>query len=64
MKITAPIFSHNRECDNNLWFGEVALEGFEENIFNDDIMQPPLFDFYDDFINHSWSDFVADESFM
>ena len=58
------MFSHNRECDSKLWFGEIALNGFEQFIFNDDIEQPPLFDSYDDFVNHSWPEFVEDNSFM
>ncbi len=52
--------SHNIECDNKLWLGEVALNDFEEYILTDDIMIPPLFDSYSDFIEHSWSDFVED----
>ena len=32
------MFSHNRDCDNNLWFGELALNGFEQFIFNDEIV--------------------------
>ena len=58
------MFSHNRECDSKLWFGEIALNDFEQFIFNDEIEQPPLFDAYDDFVNHSWPEFVEDNSFM
>ena len=58
------MFSHNRDCDNKLWFGEIALNGFERFIFNDEIMIPPLFDSYDDFVNHDWPEFVEDNSFM
>lgn len=58
------MFSHNRECDNKLWFGELALNGFEQFVFNDDIVSPPIFDDYDDFVNHSWPEFVQDNSFM
>ena len=57
------MFRHNKECDNKLWFGELALGGFEQFIFNDEIMVPPLFDAYDDFINHSWPVFVEDNSY-
>ena len=57
------VFRHNRECDSKLWFGELALNGFEHFIFNDEIMDPPMFDSYDDFINHSWPVFVEDNSF-
>ena len=57
------LYRHNHECDTKLWFGEVALDGFEEDIFNDDIMAPPLFDSYDDFVNHSWPAFVEDNSY-
>ena len=57
-------FSHNRYCDNKLWFGELALNGFEQYIFNDEIMMPSLFDSYDDFIGHSWPEFIEDNSFM
>lgn len=57
-------FSHNRECDNKLWFGEIALNGFEQYILTDDIMIPPLFDSYDDFVEHSWPEFVEDNSYM
>ena len=57
------LMTHNRECDVNLWFGEVALDGFEEFVFTDEIMIPPLFDAYDDFIGHGWSEFVEDNSF-
>lgn len=57
-------FRHNRECDSKLWFGELALNGFEQYIFNDDIMMPSLFDAYDDFVEHSWPEFVEDNSFM
>ena len=58
------MFSHNRECDNKLWFGELALNGFERFIFHDETMMPPLFDSYDDFIIHDWPEFVEDNSFM
>ncbi len=58
------MFSHNRDCDNKLWFGEIALNGFERFIFNDEIMIPPLFDSYDDFVKHDWPEFVEDNSFM
>ena len=47
------VLKHNRECDN----------GFEQYIFNDDIMDPVLFDSYDDFIIHSWPVFVEDNSY-
>lgn len=57
-------FSHNRYCDNKLWFGEIALNQFEEYIMTDDIMLPPLFDAYSDFVEHSWPEFVEDNSFM
>ena len=57
-------FRHNRECDAKLWFGELALNGFEQFIFNDEIMVPPIFDSYDDFIDHSWPEFVQDNSYM
>lgn len=57
------VFRRNRECDTKLWFGELALDGFEEFIFNDEIMGPPLFDAYEDFIDHSWPVFVEDNSF-
>ena len=57
------MFRHNHECDNKLWFGEIALEGFEEKIFNEDLMEPAIFDTYDDFIEHSWPLFVEDNSF-
>ena len=52
------MFSHNRDCDNKLWFGEIPLNGFERFVFVDDTMQPPLFDSYDDFINHDWFFYV------
>ena len=58
------IFSHNRDCDSKLWFGEIALNGFEQFVFNDEIEIPPLFDAYDDFVIHSWPEFVEDNSFM
>ena len=57
------LFRHNHECDKKMWFGEIALGGFEQFIFNDDIMIPPLFDAYDDFVNHSWPVFVEDSSY-
>ena len=57
-------FRHNSECDRKLWFGELALDGFEQFVFNDDIMMPPLFDSYDDFVDHSWPEFVQDNSYM
>ena len=57
-------FKHNRECDNKLWFGEIALNGFEQYILTDDIMMPSLFDSYDDFVDHTWPEFVQDNSFM
>ncbi len=57
------VFKHNRECDANMWFGELALNGFEHFVFNDEIMEPPMFDTYDDFINHAWPVFVEDNSF-
>ena len=53
-------FSHNRDCDNKLWLGEVALNNFEQYILTDDIMFPPLFDSYNNFVEHSWPDFVED----
>ena len=58
------MFSHNRNCDDKLWFGELALNGFERFVFNDETMQPPIFDTYDNFINHDWPEFVEDNSFM
>lgn len=57
------LYRRNHECDTKLWFGEVALDGFEEFIFNDEIMIPPLFDAYDDFVNHAWPEFVEDGSY-
>lgn len=57
------LYRRNHECDNKLWFGEVALDGFEQDIFNDEIMIPPLFDSYDDFVNHAWPEFVEDGSY-
>lgn len=57
-------YSHNRHCDNKLWFGEVALNDFEEFIMTDDIMIPPLFDSYSDFVEHSWPEFVEDNAYM
>ena len=57
------LFRHNHECDKKLWFGEIALGGFEQYIFNDEIMVPPLFDAYDDFVNHAWPVFVEDNSY-
>ena len=57
------LYRRNHECDTKLWFGEVALDGFEEFIFNDEIMIPPLFDSYDDFVNHAWPEFVEDGSY-
>lgn len=58
------VFKHNGNCDAKLWFGEVALKGFEETIFNDYIMMPPLFEAYDDFVSHTWPEFVEDNSYM
>ena len=58
------MFSHNHNCDNKLWFGSVALGGFERFVFIDETMQPALFDSYDDFIDHDWYDFIEDSSFM
>ena len=58
------MFSHNRDCDSHLWFGELALNGFEQFVLNDNIVMPHLFDAYDDFVNHSWAEFVEDNSFM
>lgn len=57
------LFSHNRVCDTDLWFGELALDGFEQFVMTDDIVMPPLFDSYDDFVNHNWPEFVEDNSF-
>ena len=57
-------FKHNRECDSKLWFGELALNGFEQFVLNDEIMLPSLFDSYDDFVEHSWPEFVQDNSYM
>ncbi len=57
------VFRHNHECDAKLWFGELALDGFEQFIFNDEIMEPVLFNAYDDFINHAWPEFVEDNSY-
>ena len=62
--MSALTFSHNRECDNKLWFGSLALDGFEKFVFVDDTMDPPLFDSYDNFINHDWYEFIEDSSFM
>ncbi|MBQ9595862.1 MAG: hypothetical protein IJR35_08395 [Synergistaceae bacterium] len=57
------MFSHNRECDNKHWFGEVALEAFEDYILVDDIIEPLVFNSYEDFIDHNWSDFVSNSAF-
>ena len=57
------LLSHNRECDHKLWFGEIALNGFEQFVFTDEIMIPPLFDSYTDFIDNAWPEFVEDNSF-
>ena len=57
------IFSHNRNCDAMHWFGELPLNRFEEFVFNDDIMQPPIFDVYDEVITHSWPAFIMENSF-
>lgn len=59
------MFSHNKNCDNKFWFGELSLKGFEEFIFNDNIMKPPLNDaYYDEVIEHSWPGFIIDSAFM
>ncbi len=57
------VLSHNRGCDARHWFGELSLNKFEQYVLNDDIMQPPLFDAYDEVITHSWSAFIIDNSF-
>ncbi len=57
-------FTHNRECDNKLWLGEIALNGFEQYILTDEIMLPPLFDSYSDFVEHSWPEFVEDSLYQ
>ena len=58
------MFSRNRDSSNKLWFGEVALDGFERFVFIDETMEPPLFDTYDNFIEHDWFEFVEDSAFM
>ncbi len=57
------ILSHNRSCDSKHWFGELSLNKFEEFVFNDDIMNPPLFEAYDEVITHSWPTFIIENSF-
>ncbi len=57
------ILSHNRRCDEKLWFGELSLNQFERYVLNDDIMQPHLFDSYDEVITHMWPSFIIDNSF-
>ena len=57
------MFAHNHECDARHWLGEVALDDFEEFILTDDIIEPAVFDSYDDFIDHNWSDFVSENAF-
>ncbi len=57
------ILSHNRLCDEKLWFGEMSLNQFERYVLNDDIMKPQLFDAYDEVITHMWSSFIVDNSF-
>ena len=57
------VYSHNRDCDAKHWFGEMQLKKFEEFILNDDIMQPPLFDSYDEVSTHTWPAFIIENSF-
>ena len=57
------VFSHNRDCDNNLWFGSLALNEFEEDISNDYVMDPGLFPYYDEFIENFWPEFTVDSSY-
>ena len=57
------VFSHNRDCDNNLWFGRLALDEFEDDISNDFIMDPGLFNYYDEVIENFWPSFIIESSY-
>ena len=57
------VFSHNRDCDNNLWFGRLALDEFEDDISNDFIMDPGLFKYYDEVVENFWPEFIIESSY-
>ena len=58
----AGVFSHNKECDNLHWAGETALNGFEQFILIDGLMDLPAFDNYEEMIENFWPSFTADAS--
>jgi len=58
----AGVFSHNRYCDSAHWAGETALNGFEQFILIDSLMDISAFDNYEEMIENFWPAFTADAS--
>lgn len=56
------VFMHNKECDRSKWAGETALNGFEQYVLIDALMDIPAFDNYEEMIENFWPAFIADES--
>ena len=54
------VYSHNRACDAEHWVGEIAMNGFEEFVLIDDIMNTPTFETYEEAIENFWPLFIED----
>ncbi|MCR4818626.1 MAG: hypothetical protein K5841_06685 [Fretibacterium sp.] len=59
-----PVYSRNKLCDEENWLGGAALDGFEELVFVDDIMNIHPFESYEEAIENFWSAFTADASVL
>lgn len=59
-----PVYSRNKFCDEGNWMGEQALDGFEEFVFVDDLMDIAPFESYEEAIENFWPAFTAEASIL
>lgn len=56
------VFKHNKYCDTAHWAGETALNGFEQYVLIDSLMDLSAFENYEEMIENFWPAFIAEES--
>ena len=56
------VYSRNKSCDTEHWVGEIAMDGFEEFVFIDGIMELPALESYEEAIENFWPLFIEDMS--